>query len=267
VSAATAGPLPADVRRHLATAYVGRRIYFYPETDSTNDVALALAAAGESEGTVVVADHQRRGRGRRAHAWVSPPGRDLLFSLILRPSGEARDALPVTLVVATAISVTLTKMLDVDVHVKWPNDIVVRGHKLAGILAESASSGTRLTHIVVGVGLNVNTHEDEFSDDIRARAASCKTLSGVDWERAGVLADVLGTIEAYYDRFKRDGFAPLVSAYESRWAHAGKVVAFEHAGAPTTGRIAGIARDGALVVRTSDGRDLVLYGEHVEVIE
>ena len=99
------GPLPADVRRFLATARLGRRIYFYPETDSTNDVALGLARAGEPEGTLVVANVQRSGRGRRTHTWDSPAGRDVLASLVLRPAGDARGALPVSLLVAMATSI------------------------------------------------------------------------------------------------------------------------------------------------------------------
>ncbi len=261
------GPLPADVRRRLATAYLGRRLYFYPQTDSTNDEALALAGAGEAEGTVVVADYQRRGRGRRAHTWSSPAGKDLLFSMILRPEGDARHALPVTLAVATAVSVALTKMLDLDVMVKWPNDVVARDGKIAGSLAESASSGGRLAHAVVGVGVNVNSSDDDFANELRGVAASCRTLSGVEWDRADVLADLLGTIEAYYDRFKRDGFGPLVSAYEARLTQAGKIVQFERDGQRASGRVAGVARDGALVIRLDDGRQVELYSEHVEVLE
>ena len=262
-----AGPLPADVRRHLATAYLGRRFYFYPETDSTNDVALALAGAGEPEGTVVVADFQRRGRGRRSHTWSSPAGKDLLFSMILRPEGDARQSLPVTLAVATAISVALSKLLDVDLFVKWPNDVVARNGKVAGILAESASSGGRVAHAVVGVGVNVNSDETEFSPELRGRVASCRTLSGVVWDRAAMLADLLGTIEAYYDRFRRDGFGALASAYEARLWQAGRAVSFERDGGRRSGRVAGVARDGALVVTVDDGRRVELYGEQVEVLE
>jgi BirA family biotin operon repressor/biotin-[acetyl-CoA-carboxylase] ligase len=258
--------LPADVRRRLATAYFGRRSYFYPETDSTNDVALSLALAGEAEGTVVVADYQRRGRGRRAHTWSSPAGKDLLFSVILRPEGDARHALPVTLVAATAISVALSKRLDVDVMVEWPNDVVTQNGKLAGILAESASSGGRLSHVVIGIGVNVNTGEADFAGDLRGRAASCRTLSGVEWDRAELLADLLGTIEAYYDRFKRDGFATLSSAYQARLTQAGRLVSFERDGVRDSGKVAGVSSDGALVVDLEGGRTVELYSEHVEVI-
>ncbi|HEU4928972.1 MAG TPA: biotin--[acetyl-CoA-carboxylase] ligase [Candidatus Krumholzibacteria bacterium] len=263
----TAGPLPADVQRRLATAYLGRRYYFYPETDSTNDIAIALAGQGEAEGTVVATDYQRRGRGRRSHTWHSPPHSNLLFSIILRPRGDARAALPVTLVVATAVSVTLTKLLDRDLLVKWPNDVVTAdGKKIAGILAESASSGGgTLSHVVVGIGVNVNVAQ--FPGELHSVATSCRILTGVDWDRADVLADLLGTVEAYYDRFVRDGFGALLSSYEARLVQAGKRVSVERGGARVLGRVQGIARDGALVIRLDDASELELYSEHVEVVE
>ncbi len=262
----TVGPLPADLRRRLATAYLGCRYYFYPETDSTNDLAMWLASEGEAEGTVVATDYQRRGRGRRSHVWVSPAGENLLFSMVLRPRTDARESLPVTLAAATAVSVTLTKLLDRDLLVKWPNDVVTAdGKKIAGILAESASSGGTLSHVVLGMGVNVNTAS--FPDELRPLATSCRILTGVEWDRADLLADLLGTIEAYYDRFVRDGFGALTPAYEARMVQAGKRVAFDRGGTHTRGRATGIARDGALVVRLDDGSDLELYSEHVEVIE
>jgi BirA family biotin operon repressor/biotin-[acetyl-CoA-carboxylase] ligase len=185
--------------------------------------------------------------------------------MILRPEGDARHALPVTLAVATAVSVTLSKLLDVDIFVKWPNDVVARDGKIAGILAESASSGGRLSHAVVGVGVNVNSGESDFGGELHGRAASCKTISGAEWDRADLLADLLGTIEAYYDRFRRDGFGPLVSAYEARLVQAEKEVAFERDGVRRSGHVVGVSRDGALVVRMSDG-DVHLYSEQIEVL-
>jgi BirA family biotin operon repressor/biotin-[acetyl-CoA-carboxylase] ligase len=262
------GPLPADVRRHLATARLGRRIYFYPATDSTNDVALDLARSGEPEGTLVAADCQRRGRGRRAHTWTSPAGRDLLFSLILRPGGDARHALPLGLLVATATSVALSKLLDVDVAVKWPNDVIAPRGKIAGVLVESASAGGAISHLVVGVGVNVNTRADEFPPAFQAPAASCFTLTGAEWDRAFVLADIVGTIESYYDRFRRDGFGPLASACESRLVQRGRAVAFEAGGARVTARALGVGPEGALRVRLDrDGSEASLYTEVVEVME
>lgn len=264
---APVGPLPAELARYLATAWLGRRVYFFPETDSTNDVAQELARGGEPEGTIVVADHQRHGRGRRGHTWSSPPGRDVLCSMILRPEGDARGALPVTLAIATAISVALSKFLDVDFLVKWPNDVVSAQGKIAGILAESAGTGGRVDHVVVGMGINVNSTAGDWPADLRAAAVSCRSLTGSPWDRALILADVLGTIEAYYDRFRREGFGPLASAYEARLWQMGRRVAVEWSGARAAGVVTGVARDGALrVALDADGAVVELYSEMVEVI-
>jgi len=261
------GPLPADVQRCLATARLGRRIYFYPETDSTNDIALELARGGEREGTVVMTDHQRAGRGRRGHTWSSPPARDVLMSLVLRPPGDARSALPVTLVIATSVAVVLSKLLDLDVGVKWPNDVVCAKGKLAGILAESSSSSSGVAHLVVGIGINVNVRAEEFPARLHQAATSCRVITGQDCNRAAVAADVLGAIEAYYDRLVRDGFASLRSAYEARLIHSGRAVAFEQNGVRATGVVRGVALDGALRVASADGNESLLYGESIEVVE
>jgi BirA family biotin operon repressor/biotin-[acetyl-CoA-carboxylase] ligase len=260
------GPMPADVQRRLATARLGRRLYFYPEIGSTNDAALELARAGEPDGSVVMADHQKSGRGRRGQVWSAPVHRDLLMTLILRPGTEPRAALPVTLVVAMSIAVVLSKLLDVEVGVKWPNDVVCDRGKIAGILAESSTSASGLAHLVVGIGINVNARTEDFPPDLPYPAASCLTLTDTEWDRADIAADVLGTIEAYYDRLLRDGFGPLRSAYEARLVHMGREVACAHRGVRISGAVRGVAMDGALRVEQAGAEEILLYGESIEVL-
>jgi BirA family biotin operon repressor/biotin-[acetyl-CoA-carboxylase] ligase len=259
------GPLPADVQRALSSARLGRRIYFHPDIDSTNDAALELARAGEPEGTVVIADHQRAGRGRRGQVWWSPPHRNLLMSVILRPRTDARGALPVTLVAATSVAVVLSKLLDVEVFVKWPNDVVCDRGKIAGLLAESSASAAGVDYLVVGIGINVNARVEDFPAGMPYPAASCLTLTDTEWDRAYIAADVLGTVEAYYDRFLRDGFAPLRGAYEARLSHLGRRVEFDRNGERASGTVRGVAVDGALRVETGGGVEVLLYSETIEV--
>jgi len=266
VSAHARELVPAEIQRHLATARLGRRVYFFPETDSTNDVALELARAGEAEGAVVVADFQRHGRGRRGHTWSSPRGHDLLVSLILRPGGDARSVLAVTLVVATAVSVALSKLLERDIAVRWPNDVVAPAGKVAGLLAETSAGAHGVSHVVVGIGINVNSGAADLPPATHLAPASCLTLTGMRWDRARLLADVLGVVESYYDRFRRDGFAPLRDACEARLAQVGRAVAFERGGARETGVARGVALDGALRVELDRGGEAELYTETVEVL-
>lgn len=267
MSAGTDPLLPADVRHRLATARAGRRLYYFPETDSTNDVAIDLARRGEPEGAVVYTEFQRRGRGRRERDWNSPRGRDLLFSLLLRPPGSARDALPLALAASVAVSDALGSALETPVGVKWPNDVVHAGRKLAGILCE-AGEGSAGRHVVVGIGVNVNSGPADLPQDLRATAVSCRTIAGAPLDRAALFASLLEALETIYGRFRAGGFAVLREEYEHRLAWAGRRVAFDREGREETGRVTGVADDGALRVQSDGGPEVLLYGETVrEVVE
>lgn len=259
--------LPPRIRRSLVSGLFGSRIYYYPETDSTNDAALDLARRDEPEGTIVVTDFQRRGKGRSGHTWTSAPGRDVLFSLILRPPGDTRAALPLTLALAPAVAISLGKLLDTHVGVKWPNDIVTSHGKIAGILAEGASQGGKSDFVVVGVGINVNTSPADFPESARMPVDSCtRAAGGVVFDRAHVLADVLAAMESFYVRFRADGFASLKTAFEERHVLTDRTITFEREGRAMTGRVVGVGADGGLLVRSDDGATITLYGETVTEI-
>jgi len=257
--------LPALVREQLFTSVIGQRLYYYPEMPSTNDVALELARVGEPDGTVVYTDSQTSGRGRGANTWISPPGRDLAMSLILRPQGPVRSILPMTLAIAIAVSVVLTKMLDMDVGVKWPNDVVSGGRKLAGILAEGASRGGESTFVVVGIGINVNSMAEDFPAEIRDTVTSCSEMTSQEFGRAGLMADVLGTIESYYLRFRVDGFGPLIATYEDRHVLAGQSISIRDDDGEYGGVVLGVQEDGALMIRSDTGQEIKLYNETVRL--
>jgi BirA family biotin operon repressor/biotin-[acetyl-CoA-carboxylase] ligase len=144
--------------------------------------------------------------------------------------------------------------------------VVCNGAKVAGLLAESAASVAGVAHLVVGIGINVNTRAEELPSGLPYPAASCFSLTGTEWDRAHIAADVLGTVEAYYDRFLRDGFAPLRSAYEARLSHLGRHVAFERDGARASALVRGVALDGALRVEPGTGDEWLLYSETIEVL-
>jgi BirA family biotin operon repressor/biotin-[acetyl-CoA-carboxylase] ligase len=249
----------------LSTGRFGRRVYYYPETDSTNRVAVELIRRGEAEGCLVVADHQTAGRGRLDRVWSSPPGRDLLFTLLLRPERPAGGALPVTLVIALAAAAHLAKITGTDIGVKWPNDIVTGGAKLGGILAEKPSLPDGSTALAVGIGINVNSTQDDFPPEIRGRAVSCLTLSGSTHDRAEVLSGLLEAMEHLYDRYCHEGFSGIRPLYEDRLFIRGKRVTFERGGARYEGVVEGVEIDGALRVRPGgkSAAPVLLYGEEV----
>jgi BirA family biotin operon repressor/biotin-[acetyl-CoA-carboxylase] ligase len=257
--------VPARIAERLSTRRFGRRIYYYPEADSTNRVAVELIRRGEPEGCLVVADFQSAGKGRLGRAWTSPPGRDLLFTLILRPDESVGNVLPVTLVLALAAASRLSEDLGVNVGVKWPNDVVTAGGKIGGILAEKPSNSTGSAALAVGIGINVNSREDDFPPEYRARAVSCETLTSATRDRAMVLGGLLSAMEDLYDRFCEEGFSPIRPLYEDRLFIRGRRVTYKRAGKEHSGLVDGVENDGALRVKP-DGPDLapdLLYGEEV----
>ena len=258
--------LPRLIQARLETACLGRRIYYLPETDSTNRVAAELAGRGEFEGTVVITDFQRRGRGRLNRTWQSPPFENLLFSIILRPDDKVANVLTLTLVFSLAVSRTLSAALGKDINVKWPNDVVCEGRKLCGILAESTVRAGRTDCLVVGIGININTRAQQFEPAIRATAASCRTLTGRAWDRLDLLGRILTELENSYTVFQADGFTPFIKAYRERLAILRKPVSFELKGQVTTGLVEDINPDGSLAVILPSGDRRDLFGEEVSLL-
>lgn len=255
--------VPERIREALPTARLGRRIYYWPEIGSTNDFALELARAGEPEGTLVVADAQRRGRGRAGHEWVSRPGRDLLVSLVLRQEGAPARILPISLVASLAVVTALSRHAPEPLGVKWPNDVVCERGKVAGILCEAVHRPAQAASIVLGMGIDVNSTAEDFPPGIPA--VSLRMLAGRTLDRAEVLGDVLGSLETWIERFRRDGFAPLSGAYDDRLAVRGRRVRFSGGERSGRGVVLGVADDGGLRVGLDGGGAVVLYAETIEV--
>jgi BirA family biotin operon repressor/biotin-[acetyl-CoA-carboxylase] ligase len=259
--------LPENIREHLNTRSFGRRIYYLPETESTNAYGLRLARAGEVSGTVIVADYQSRGRGRLDHRWCSREGKDLLFTVVLRPDAPAPTILPVTLVFSDVIADALSDTLGADVLVEWPNDMVAGDGKIGGILAEGAATKEGSTFLVVGVGVNVNSRADDFPSEVKPRVATCRTISGRDWDRAALLASILSAMEKGYERLLTEGFAGMRPRYERKLVFLGRRVSFEHRGRVVSATVEGVADDGALKARPDRSREpIMLYGEEVRPI-
>jgi BirA family biotin operon repressor/biotin-[acetyl-CoA-carboxylase] ligase len=256
---------PSRLREHLRTSQFGRRVYYYPETDSTNRVGLSLARSGEPSGTVVVADYQSKGRGRLDHVWSSRAGEDLLFTAVLRPGAPPADLLPITLVFSSAVAAELSARLGILISVEWPNDMVTGGGKIGGILAEGTTASSGDPYLVVGVGLNVNSMPGSFSRALRGSAATCRTVTGKTWDRARLLAVVLGAMERDYDTFLRGGFAAMRTRYEHQLVFLGRSVSFVHGGRRMVATVDGVENDGALrVVPEDSNQPIKLYGEEVE---
>jgi BirA family biotin operon repressor/biotin-[acetyl-CoA-carboxylase] ligase len=252
--------LPHEIHAHLTTERFGQRIYYIPEVDSTNRLAAELAKDGEPEGTLVVSDFQTAGRGRHERTWVSPAGRNLLFSVILRPEMSPGAVLPVTLACAMSIAETLEPVLSRKTGVKWPNDVFVDDRKICGILSEGSTGGKRVEYVVVGIGINVNMSADEFPapSELRRPATSCRLTTGTNHERAPLLATVIGGIESTYRDFRCGGFESLVARYDQRLVDRAQSIGFTKDGESLRGTVAGVGGDGFLKIELAGGKRVAL---------
>ena len=243
------------------TRTMGRRVEYHERIGSTNDRARELLHGGE-EGTVVVADLQTAGRGRRGRAWQSPPGVNLMLSAGLRLSLGADAAWQ--LGASTALAVREACAPYAELQVKWPNDLVTRaGAKVAGLLLETALADDRLVQAIVGIGINVNWRRAEMPPEIAARATSLRDMAGTEVNRSALLGRLLAELDAELLALER-GDSPLARLRAASWLD-GRPVRVTAEENEVEGVVAGIGDDGALVVETAGGRRFVSYGEVVAV--
>ncbi len=230
-------------------------LYFYEEVDSTNDVALALAASGAPEGTAVLADRQRAGRGRRGRSWWSPPGAGMYLSVIVRADGIGDRVPLLTLAAGVALADAVTGTTGLPVELKWPNDVVIGRpwRKLAGILCEASSLGAPEGAVVVGLGLNLL--RSAFPPEIADRATSLDLECSHAVSRGAIVAACLRHLRLQVARLRR-GDAMLVL---DQWRTLGRAgldrepVRWHDGPSPRRGTVVGLGDDGALVVRPADG--------------
>lgn len=232
----------------LPFGLMGRAFYPLRSVDSTQDVAKQLAAEGAPEGTVVVADHQTRGRGRAGRTWLAEPRVNLLFSVLLHPPIPIARVPQLSLLAAVASSEALETQTGLPLRIRWPNDLMLAGRKVAGILTEAASGAQRVLHVVVGIGINVN--QTGFPDEIRDRATSLALATGRSLDREKLLEVLLTALDRWYTVYLETGFASARSAWCRNSATLGEWVVSEQG---IAGTALDLDEDGALMVRVPSG--------------
>ncbi len=241
------------VGNRLKTRLIGKPLHFFDAIDSTNTYAMQLAREGAAEGTVVVADAQSGGKGRLGRTWVSPAGVNLYCSTILRPSVPAALAPQMNLVAAVAVAEAIVEVCGITPTIKWPNDVLVKGKKVCGILSEMQTDQARadtLKAIIVGIGVNLNTRRDAFPEELREKASSLLLITGEPVERGVFAASLLTHLEQSYLLWVQEGFTVLRSAWE-RYASdlIGKQIAVAAPEGALSGTVLGLDTDGALLIR------------------
>lgn len=228
------------------------------EVTSTNDEAKRLAAKGAPEGTVVIAERQTAGRGRRGRAWASVPG-NLFLSIVLRPRIPPAAAPPLAPAIGLAVALAIEDVAPMASELKWPNDVRVGGRKVAGVLTESMVAGTTLSAVVAGIGLNVGA---ELPPELAEIATTLSREAVRNVRKSEVETALLARIEDVYGRFLAGGFAAVHAEWSERDALLGQPVKIDAADGTVAGEGAGIADDGAYLVRVGSGETVrVTSGE------
>lgn len=252
---------PREIRAGLETKVLGKRdIAYFTETDSTNTRAKDLAVRHAPEGSLVLSEKQTKGRGRNERNWFSPSRDGIYLSLILRPTIPPREAPVITLLTAVAVAETLLSLTRLKIAIKWPNDILVSGKKLAGILTEISTQGDSIDYVVVGLGLNVNT--PRFPDDIRDKATSMLIETGKRFSRVKVIREYLKWYEAYYEVFKNIGFEPIRKRWRELTNMIGRQITVQMIDKGYSGEVQDIDKDGALIITDRTGKShRIIFGD------
>lgn len=253
-----------ELESRMDTEWAGHPVTFYDTVNSTNLRAKQDAENGASEGALVVADMQTAGRGRRGRTWNSPAGINVYFTLILKPEYVPDKASMVTLVMAMAVAEGIRKTCGVEAGIKWPNDIVINGKKVCGILTEMSVERDFIHHVVIGVGINVGLQE--FAPEIAATATSLQAECGEKISKAELVVNVMKAFEKYYDRFKRNtDLSMLMEDYNALLVNREREVCVLDPGGKYTGVSRGINDTGELLVELEDGSMKAVYAGEVSV--
>lgn len=256
---------PWEIVRYLETEYVGKFIHYHEYIDSTNDEAKQLARGGASEGTVVVAEAQVKGRGRRGRSWASPFGVGVWSSTILRPDISPYDAPKGALLSALAVVRAVKDVVGIDAVIKWPNDVLVEGRKVSGILVEMDAELESVRSLVIGIGVNANVPLEAIPEDARPSATSLHAASGGSVDRARFLGRLLTHLERLYDAWSRSGFDRLLCAIRDKTITVGQQVRVTEPAGVWEGRAIDLADDGALVVVDGSGKPRSVYAAEVSI--
>ena len=254
----------AEIRSLMDTEWAGKNIVYFDEIDSTNNRAKEAGDNGAAHGTLFVADMQVAGKGRRGRVWKSPSGSSIYMTILLYPDISPVKAPQLTLLMAIAVAEGIQEVTGLETKIKWPNDIVVNGRKICGILTEMSTEIDYINHVVIGVGINVN--QDTFPDDIKATASSLKLELGKSVKRSELIAAVMKSFEKCYEIFiETEDLSGLQELYNSMLVNRDQEVKVLEPGNEYKAHAIGINQTGELIVRTPDGKEKEIYAGEVSV--
>lgn len=241
-----------EIEEYLSTEFLGRKIYYYDTIDSTNKEAKKIAPL-EDEGTLVIAEEQIEGKGRLGRNWISPKGKGIWMSIVLKPDVEPFKVGAITLLAAAALYNGL-KNMGIDSEIKWPNDILIKGKKVSGILTEMSAELNMLNYIVMGIGINVNLEEDDIPEELKEKATSIKIDQKKEIDRKELLANILNEFEKLYIPFRDSGnTSKWIEICRKNSATIGKEVRIIRGNKEKRGKALDIDHKGELIVEFENG--------------
>ena len=247
-----------ELKYQLKTEIIGRKIYSYEQTASTNDIACVLAMHGEKQGSIVIAESQTAGRGRMSRKWISPKSKGAYFSVILRPDILPREVSSITLFSALSVAKTVREMTDLNAFIKWPNDVLINNQKICGILTEMNAETDKINFVIIGIGININTSKDALPKG----ATSILEESGKEVSRLDMARSIFRNLDKYYRLFKAGRIGEIIREYKELSNFLGTRVQVSYHDAKIEGYAVDVDRDGALILRMDSGlNERVLAGD------
>jgi len=256
---------PWEVSAGLATSGFGKKVHYFSELDSTNSLASELALAGASEGEAVVAETQNRGRGRLDRVWISPPGVNIYFSLILRPQMPMERVAQISLLAALALARSCSRVWSISPGLKWPNDVFLGGKKAAGILSEAQGDGGGVRFVICGVGINVNLDPGDLPPEVRERSTSVSAFLGHPVPRPQLFRAFLEDFEEIYYDFLIRGLSPFIPEWNRLSILEGKRIRVSGE-RELEGVVVGLDPSGALRLNDQEGKPRIILAGDVSLI-
>ncbi len=254
--------IPSLIKSYLQTQLLGNNIHFFEQIDSTQNKARELAEQGALEGTVVVCESQTKGRGRRGRNWIHIPYKSIAFSIILRPPLIPSQVMQLPLMAGVALADTIRGVFKLNCSLKWPNDLLIKDKKLAGILAEISGDSEEINYIILGIGINVNSSPQDIPNDIKDIATSIFIETQNNYLRAELIAHILKKLEYWYNLYIKEGFLPIKKKWMEMNATIGRDVIIFLKDKKINGKATEIDNVGNLVILDESGfRQKVFYGD------
>lgn len=257
-----------EIKKKLKSSFIGKNIYYEEKVDSTNTLARDLSNKGVKNGSVVISDYQEKGRGRSGKIWVSPHGRNIYMSIILKPKFSPEIAHGMTILAAVSVADAISEITALTPQIKWPNDILINSKKISGILTEMSTQNMTIEHIIVGIGINVNTEEEEMEEKIKNIATSLlieskKMDSSNNFvDRNKLIISILNKFDKYYEMFLSTGLSPILHNYQKYFGMVGKEIEINIKDKKVRGLVVGIDSTGALLLKTGENElEKVVSGE------